>query len=267
MGKKKFITIFWLLLIAVLGASFSLFYPTKKTTFSLAVIPHFMIQSHKVDEFYAFLKEKYYQTTMPDRIILLSPNHFFPEQKKLEGLCKTEKLYYKNDAITWYALNTDDIVCTWGVFYFRWEHKYIKDHGIWEHITWINKYFPNVQVVPLALPTHNMSISKSLAEKIALLQWNTFIIASVDFSHYKSEQEAKENDEISYATLSNTGSFVKLKSLDVDCPACLGVVYNLSEKTNQKIQQRYRDSSSTIVGYDLWKENTSRQFLYWTTSL
>jgi hypothetical protein len=30
------------------------------------------------------------------------------------------------------------------VFYFRWEHKYIKDHGIWEHITWINKHFPDV---------------------------------------------------------------------------------------------------------------------------
>jgi hypothetical protein len=45
------------------------------------------------------------------------------------------------------------------------------------------------------------------------------------------------------------------------------VVYNLADKTNQKIQQRYRDSSSTIVGYDLWKENTSRQFLYWTTFL
>jgi len=43
----------------------------------------------------------------------------------------------------------------------------------------------------------------------------------------------------------------------------LWVNYLLAEKDNKKIQQWYRDSSSTIVGYDLEDENTSRQFLFW----
>ena len=256
---KKIYFLWGLLLIIILGASF-LFYCQSKAIF-LSVIPHFMIQPGKVDEFYSFLKETYFKEKLPDTIVLISPNHFFPEQKAIEWLCETTTINYHNEKLQASALKTDAIDCTWWVFYSRWESIYVKDHWLGEHFQRLNKYFPNIPLIPLAIPSYDMRLSENLSEIINHLPWTTFVIASVDFSHYKSEIIAKENDAVSWNILSHTWNFNKLKYLDVDCPACLGVVYRLWEK--KKIQQRYRDSSSTIVGYDLEKENTSRQFLYW----
>jgi AmmeMemoRadiSam system protein B len=157
----------------------------------------------------------------------------------------------------------NNIECSWWVFYSVWNQKYTKDHGLWEHFKWLNEYYSWVGIIPLALPTHQMNHLNELVQWITILPWKTLVIASVDFSHYKSEVIAKDNDKISYETLNSRWNFNELMSLDVDCPACLWVNYLLAEKYNLKIQQWYRDSSSTIVWYDLKEENTSRQFLYW----
>ncbi len=39
----------------------------------VAVIPHHMLTRSKVDEFYRFLQREY---PHPDRIVIISPNHF-----------------------------------------------------------------------------------------------------------------------------------------------------------------------------------------------
>lgn len=118
----------------------------------------------------------------------------------------------------------------------------------------------------LVLPSHVMSHSEWITKKLQTLPGKTFVIASVDFSHYLSEEIAQEHDELSFATLAGTGNFEKIRALDVDCPACLGVMYRLAEKSKGQVQQRWRDSSSTIVGRDLKEENTSRQFLWWKSA-
>lgn len=257
---KTFI-ILGVLLIAILGASFH-YFNNKKV--DLLVIPHFMIDSWKVSDFYKLTKEKYYWTgDLPDRIILISPNHFFQNQKKIEGICKKEKIKYWNYRVSALSSTLKNIECSWWVFYSIWNQIFTKDHGLWEHFRWLNEYYSWVDIIPLVLPTHQMNHSKEVVQWINTLAWKTLVISSVDFSHYKSEKIALENDEISYSVLSSTWNFSKLKLLDVDCPACLWVNYLLAEKANKKIQQWYRDSSSTIVGYDLEDENTSRQFLFW----
>ena len=256
---KTFI-ILGVLLIAILGASFH-YFANKKV--DLLVIPHFMIDSWKVSDFYKLTKEKYYWTgELPDRIILISPNHFFQNQKKIEWICKKENIKYWNYRVSALPSTLEDIECSWWVFYSIWNQIFTKDHGLWEHFKWLNEYYSWVDVILLALPTHQMNHSKEVAQWINTLAWKTLVIASVDFSHYKSEKIAKQNDEISYSVLSSAWNFSKVKWLDVDCPACLWVTYLLAEENNLKIQQRYRDSSSTIVGYDLKEENTSRQFLF-----
>jgi len=260
-NSVKFFIILGVLLIAILGASFH-YFTNKKV--DLLVIPHFMIDSWKVSEFYKLTKQNYYWTgDLPDRIILISPNHFFTGQRKIEGLCKKENIKYWNYTITALPSNIENIECSWWVFYSIWSQRFTKDHWLWEHFKWLNEYYSWVDVIPLALPTHQMNHSKQISQRIKTLAWKTLVISSVDFSHYKSEETALENDKISYSVLNSTWNFDKLINLDVDCPACLGVDYLLAEKNNLKIQQRYRDSSSTIVGHDLEEENTSRQFLFW----
>ena len=259
-SSVKYFIVLGVLLMVILGASFH-YFPNKKVY--LTVIPHFMIDSWKVSDFYKFTKQKFFwETALPDRVVLISPNHFFPEQNKIEGLCKNEVLKFKNYSINALASNITSVECSWGVFYNIWTQKFTKDHGLWEHFKRIDEYYPWIEVIPLALPTHQLNHSKQIAQWIKTLPWKTLLIASVDFSHYKSEKIAEENDKISFSVLTSTWNFNELRNLDVDCPACLWVNYLLAEENNLKIQQRYRDSSSTIVGYDLEKENTSRQFLF-----
>ena len=61
-------------LLIALGGSFLLVNLSKKSEVYLAVIPHFMIQPKKVDEFYGFIKGKFFNNKSVNRIVLISPN-------------------------------------------------------------------------------------------------------------------------------------------------------------------------------------------------
>ena len=112
------------------------------------------------------------------------------------------------------------------------------------------------------MPSYRLYHSAWLADYIAHIPGKTLVIGSVDFSHYKSEDIADQNDQISLGLLSQTGEIERLRNLDVDCPACLGVLDTLAQRQGLHIHQRLRDSSSTILGKDMKEENTSRQFLW-----
>lgn len=262
-SKYKIIIVIGMFLVLGWGASFFLRYIQGE--YYLAVIPHFMIAPARVQHFYSFLKKQYFPAwKSPDQIVLLSPNHFFPKQKKLESICFPERIKFKNQIISVEPFPKQTIDCQGGVFYFKGEQKYTKDHGLGEHFRWINQFFPTVQkIYLLALPTHHMEHAPWLAKTIQSFSWRTLVIASVDFSHYFSEPIAQEHDQISFETLQKNWAFQQLRALDVDCPACLGVVYLLAEAKNLSLHQWLRDSSSTLVGKDLKEENTSRQFLWW----
>ena len=131
------------------------------------------------------------------------------------------------------------------------------------HFPFIHRYFPSVsRVFILVVPSYRLYHSEWIANQLAQFHGNTLVIGSVDFSHYKSEDIADQNDQISLGLLSQTGDIERLRNLDVDCPACLAVLDILAQRQGQRIHQRLRDSSSTILGKDMKEENTSRQFLW-----
>ena len=90
------------------------------------------------------------------------------------------------------------------------------------------------------------------------------MIASVDFSHYTSEQRAYVHDFKSYYTLVNARTQKEYTTIEVDCPTCLYLVNTRAQTKNKHPYLFKRDSSSTIVGKDLGKENTSRAFILYT---
>ena len=259
---------FWclgVLLVSVVSIFFTFSRISRQRQYFLAVTPHFMIDPVKVQDFYSFLKGRFFPShEMPDQIVLLSPNHFFLKQKRVEGLCTFGTIRFKDQTIVATPFVDDRIACDGGVFYEKGGQIYTKDHGLGEHFRWINQFFPTVRTVYLlALPTHHMEHASWLAENIQKLPWKTLVIASVDFSHYLSEVIAEQHDQVSFSVLQQSGAFDQLRRLDVDCPACLGVVYRLASREKIRVHQRWRDSSSTIVGKDLMDQNTSRQFLRW----
>lgn len=263
MKKFKRIAIFTIFFLLLLFSRY-FFSQSKKSEIQLAVIPHFMIAPQKVENFYKFLMQEYNLTIQtPDRIILLSPNHFFPKQKSVVWICKIQNIRFKNENIIAHPLWDKQIHCWDGEWYKKWNQIYVKDHWIGEHFQQINYFFKDQKIIPLLLPTHELNNSEWLAKKIAKLPGKTLVIASVDFSHYQSESIAIKEDQISFNTLKEKDKFEQIRNLDVDCPSCLWVVYLLAQSNNLQVQQRLRDSSSSILGRDLMEENTSRQFLWW----
>lgn len=251
------------LLVVGLGASLFLNFNTKKheNTQYLAVIPHFMIYSQRVSDFYSFLQKKYFSSFMPDQIVLISPNHFFPHMQKPVSICASRSVKFAATSI--FAQSRDDphIICDQNVFYQKGNQRYTKDHGLGVHFPFLNRYFPSVSKIwIIVMPSYRMYHSAWLADYIAQMPGKTLVIGSVDFSHYKSESLALQNDKTSFAALAQTGSLERLKTLDVDCPACLGVIDRLRQ--GRSVHQRLRDSSSTILGKNMYADNTSRQFLW-----
>jgi len=72
-----------------------------------------------------------------------------------------------------------------------------KEHSMFTILPVIHKYFPQAKVVPIVLSSkHDKNRSKRLGEKIgSLLNDDTLIIASIDFSHYLSSDVAPLKDE------------------------------------------------------------------------
>ena len=226
-----------------------------------------MLASEKVDQFYNFLSEQYYgKNEKPKTIILISPNHFHNEMKYPITVCKNSDLNYKTKTIN----SSSKLIAHWiacdgeeKVFYSRGETLQTYEHWIWEHFQRIEKYFPNSEVIPIVIPSFWREWIDELKKWINKLAGNILVIASVDFAHYLPEEQTLQHDNLSIETLKSwtlkQSDFIDW--IDADCPTCLYLLQSLAIKNNQKAELWWRDSSSTIVGKDMWTENTSRIFM------
>ena len=227
-----------------------------------------MLDSEKVDKFYDFLKNEYYKWWEPEKIILISPNHFHSQTKEMLTICISADVSYNSNTrklsseLSDFWMKCDE---NEEIFEPWWDSLKTNEHGIWEHFQRINKHFPNSEILPIISPCFQISTVKDILPKIEGLNWNILVIASVDFAHYQNEQQTLQHDQKSIETLKsmalNQSEFIDW--IDADCPACLYLVQSLANQKWQKPELRYRDSSSTILNQDMWEENTSRIFMWY----
>lgn len=240
----------------------------EKSEWHFAIIPHFMLDSDKVDQFYKTIKENYSKdwNYNPDKIVIISPNHFHSEIKKPQTICKSDFVYFNlqkeffSDELNklWIECNdSEKIFYSWG------ESIKTNEHWIWEHFKRIEKYFSEATILPLIMPTHNFENIENTIKNLQTLNWNILVIASVDFAHYQPESQTLQHDEKSIQILewwdNNIEDFRTW--IDADCPTCLFTLQSLAKSNWQKAELRYRDSSSIILHRDMWEENTSRIFM------
>lgn len=255
--KKNILIVLIIFLALLIWASF--FIQKKETEIHLAIIPHFMVETTKVDEFYSLIKDKRYSEFIPDHIVLISPNHFFQQNKEIWTICKKSKTWYLSDQINLSPF--PNVWCDLDVF---WNWEKIKEHGLWSHFRRINKYFSWTEIYPLVYSSYEMSQVKNVSSQILKMKWSVLVIASVDFSHYLPEKIATQHDNQSITCLQSwTWTEQDFYKLDVDCPSCLFTINEIWKKIGQSWQFRYRDSSSTVFWKDLGKDNTSRVFMYY----
>lgn len=244
------------------------------------IVPHHDITHQNIDNFYKNLSKKYKNIK---NIVIISPNHYW------EGSQFMESFRYK-----WtYCFNKDtkENCIKWGKLSFYnykkwfikdladyknpiWKNKYlIFEHGIWEHFSFINKYFKNynkIYPVILKIEHKNFNRTKNILEQLKKYnfpKWNTLFIASVDFSHHNPEEFAVFHDLKSVEEL-NKNIF---KTAEVDCPNCLFLEKNLASLNSKNIFKLFnRTSSSNLMNKKLKYENTTHvfgEFISWNNNL
>lgn len=219
-----------------------------------AIIPHHVLVARELSRFYSGLAKKIH----PKTIFVLCPNHFETT---------------KDDVVT--ARN-----CSWDTVYGELEldgtltaqlaqeglatisdASFEKEHGIFVHAPFIKYYFPNARIVPILLRWKN-----DRAENIKLARWiakrldgDSFVLASVDFSHYQPRAIADFHDQASY--LSITGFMPDaVYDREIDSPSSVYTLMKIMDaKGNRAVKRLLHTNSDDILGI-CEARTTSHQF-------
>ena len=196
--------------------------------FEIVVLPHHGITGKKIDEFYQSLKTTH---GLFDTIVIVSPDHFWLSKYKVESLpLWVRQMCYGtscvlSETLLPYGTNSEigRIFSASGI---------TREHGIWEHIIRISKYFPSAKVMPVLLRRKLVPWMEeySIANRIASLEDSRIlVVTSVDFSHHVREEFARLHD-IKSVEILNQGTLEDFSDIEVDCRNCLAVAKLLSEK-------------------------------------
>lgn len=150
-----------------------------------AILPHHNLVGTYIDQAY----EDLYRDAI-EHIILISPNH----ENLGDAFIQTTDQINSNAQLDseWIAQLTDANIAQIESINFE------SEHGIMVHLERIEKIFPRAKVLPIILkwrvPKENLDqLIQALQEKIN--PENTLIIASIDFSHFVTEETAQKNDQ------------------------------------------------------------------------
>ena len=222
----------------------------------VAVIPHHMLTRNKVNEFYALLAQQF---PHPDRIVIISPNHFNIGSGSIESIAQPWDMCFR-----W--------ACVPGVPYpeyrfspppfllFHWTET--EEHGIGEHFYFIHTYFSGTSVMPIVLRRTLVpgELETHISQVISWFSGTTLVLASVDFSHHVDEEFARFHDVLAVDVLSN-GELSDFSKLEVDCRNCLAVAQLVAHNTGNDFFSFWaRTSVDTILYTRSDIDNTSHIF-------
>jgi len=172
------------------------------------IIPHHLFPSFMIADFFNRLSHQ-----NPHTIIIIGPNHYEKGKKKVLtslngwktpfGIVEPEKELI--DGLSQNALVGID------------DDTLASDHSVAGILPFVKHYIPEVRVIPILVSSFMTDQETSLlAQEIrSMMDDNTVLIASVDFSHYLVSSSADEKDNVTielikkheYAQILSLGSF------------------------------------------------------------
>ncbi|MBI4994648.1 AmmeMemoRadiSam system protein B [Candidatus Peregrinibacteria bacterium] len=230
-----------------------------KKDISVLIVPHHLVAKDYIAAAFEYVSKN--QEIIPDRIILMGPNHFFKGKGKTIAAAVSWQTQYGE-------IKPDkDFIKKLVLFNFASEEKSLleNDHAITNLLPFIKQFYPDALLVPLLMREpityeYAAAFGKVLAES---LDEKTLIIASIDFSHYLPKAIADKHDEESIKALYNLDFEFFRKKIDADSPHILMVLtrylkqtgyikFNLLSHTNSAILTGNPDEKSTtshIIGF------------------
>ena len=214
---------------------------------------HFFV-TNKIASFMAGLK-----SIDPATIVILGPNHF--------GAGSQDILISGYDYETpWGTLENDKNIGSRLInsgSAFNEEEPFEREHSISTLVGFIKYYLPQTKIVPIIfkLNTPQVKADKLADELIKNLDDDSFVLASVDFSHHVNRQTAIDQDKESIKAIENF-DLEKIYSLKLDSPASIYVLLKYLEAKDAKQIEYKNTNAADLLGNPDYKDVTSYVFAY-----
>lgn len=216
------------------------------------VVPHHLLPSYIiVDFFYKLSLQK------PKTIILIGPNHF-----EAGDFLFTGSEFSWNTSFGVVSADLDKVNLLKSMDDFGIDEGVMEmEHGVSGLMPYIRYLMNDVKVVPIAVSNYTKieDIEKFADYLSNILDDDTVLVASLDFSHYLSFDEAEKNDVETLNMIESLDydRILKLNNDFVDSPVVLAVFLKTMEKSGSKnIAIFNHDNSGNILG-NPWVETTS----------
>jgi len=205
------------------------------------IIPHHLLAADLIANFFRNLEGQDY-----DAVILIGPNHFLLGQSDIITSAYDWQTPYgvlgQDGSILKELLDIGKI---------RVEEDVMQgEHSINSEVAFIKKTFPNATFLPIILkPNVDEQTATDLAEALFKIYQNkkVLVLASVDFSHYKTSQEAQQDDKASIAAITGF-DFSNIYHLAIDSPASIYTLLKFSQLSKAKFNFLANSNSAILSG-------------------
>lgn len=234
----------------------------KKSNMVGGIVPHHLLPSFIIADFFSHLSNQDIET-----LILVGPNHY--ERGDFEAITSR---YNWETPLGFLEPNIEIINDLEEKELIKTEEAVISlDHSITAILPFIQYYLPQAKVVPLIL---SKKIEKrevdALSEELKKYtqKGGVAVVASVDFSHYLTNLEAKEKNEQSLKAIRER-SYDKIFTFGneyVDSPASIALLLKNMDAIGAKEMTLLHDTNSGEMLGDNFSQITSYLSLYFSVS-
>lgn len=238
---KKILILLFLFLFVSFGYLFLIGQKVKKPIAG-GVIPHHLLADFIIIDFFKRLSIQ-----KPQTIILIGPNHFEKGGKILSCLenFKTNNGEVEINSKMVETLQKDKLA--------EISEEIVKSEtSISDIVPIIKSYFPNALIVPIILRQNSsMEQLEILSDRLSIiLDEKTILIASIDFSHYLSSEEAEIKDSETIETIFrfDIGKILTYGNDNLDSPASMAVtLLAMKNKNHTAIEIFHHTNSGEII--------------------
>lgn len=164
-------------------------FPASDTRLTGIVVPHHLLADSLVALGFRAASGFAYK-----RIVILSPDHF----RRAEKLFATSPLRYQTpygpvaadrDAVRTLVASGGDLIEESCLF--------AKEHGVQALLPFIRHYFPEAEIVPVAMSIRSRRADwdRLIAALLPIVDDDTLVVESTDFSHYLPQHDARRFDQ------------------------------------------------------------------------
>lgn len=216
------------------------------------IIPHHLLASQIIADFFQRLFSQ-----KPEVIILFGPNHYEKGDFKV-----LSSLYAWKTSFGTVKPNTEiaNALIKKGLIRVD-EEVLVNEHAITGILPFIAHYLPETTVVPMVFSgnTTQEEVEKLVEELVKIVNENTLVLASVDFSHYLKAEDARQNDIKTIKIIRNF-DYLKLFGLGndyLDSPPAMALLLKTMSKMGKTNQELLYHTNSAELANDPFVETTS----------